>query len=145
MSKQAAGKEPGGEVAPQLAKVFVAILHAGIFMGAREVAPGDVVDGDVVFDHMPDNAPGRYTWNAEHARLEAIEPKQNSDVPPPGALNAIALGFMAVASVMAESGKELPGHTTAWLRWYASSVDFRGAINADTVDLVQPWLKGGAA
>jgi hypothetical protein len=128
--------------APAMAPSYVLLLDADmVYRGARLLTEGETEDGKVVLDHKPDNAPGRYKWSAAENRLEPLPvQKDGQQSTPPLQLNAIALGFMAIAA----TGISLPEGTKEWLRWYAQSVDFGGEVRANP-DLVRPWLKGGDA
>ena len=94
--------------------------HDGIYWDADEIAEAEVKEGDVVLEHMPDNTPGRYKWNAAEKRLDALPPSQVKTQP--GA-PSFEQAFDALVQSLEDAGHAIPGIVTAWREEFKKTLD----------------------
>lgn len=94
--------------------------HDGVYWGAEAIAETDVKEGDVILDHEPDNAPGRYKWNAEQKRLDALPPTQIKTAPGAPTLDQ---AFHHLVESLKEAGHALPPTVHAWCEEFKKTID----------------------
>lgn len=134
MESKAAVMQEGQEsssLSPQssaLSPLFRLTLDAdGIYFGATEVHPDDVRDGDVVLDHAPDNAHGRYRWDRATSAFEPLPVSQRKDTPgTPSFEDALD----ALCHWLSDGDElPLPAPVAAWRAAYRRSIDRKKSID----------------
>ena len=111
-------KKPKKKAAPAPKKNVAILDKAGILTGYKEVSEGaegvEVPDKDLEI--------GRYQWDGEtFLPIAKKDPKKDMNA---GALRAIYLGLDAIR---AAGVVDLPAETVAWLEWYSTTNDAKGA------------------
>lgn len=95
----------------------------GVFWGAEELTSA-IAEEDVVLDHVPDNAPGRYRWDRERNRLDPLEPQQIKELPGPNFERAL---YSLALQVHQARPELVPADTIAWCAAYEKTIDGRPA------------------
>jgi len=98
----------------------------GVYWGATEISPADVNADDVVLDHMPDNRPGIYKWNAIEARLDPLPKAQQKDVQVAPDLER---AFDELCTALAKQNVGLSPLVVEWQAWYRRTVDNKKTID----------------
>ena len=101
-------------------RVWVAVLQDSIFMGATPSMSDQVGADDVVFDHCPDNAPGRYRWDG--ACLQPIPPAATLPASIPLDVSAMRALRALIEHTAATSGP-LPAACTDWATAFDKTLD----------------------
>lgn len=95
--------------------------HDGVYWGAE---PADAIDmtntTDVYLDHCPDNAPGRYRWDAKAGALIALPPSQIKTSPEAPSLDQ---AFHHLVESLKEAGHALPASVHAWCDEFKKTID----------------------
>lgn len=95
--------------------------HDQVFWGVDEIAQADAKEGDVLFDHVPDNAPGAYRWDAKLARFEPLPASQIKAIPGAPSIEQAFHDFIHASDIT------LPPRTAAWRDAFKKTVDGSGA------------------
>lgn len=99
----------------------------GVYFGATEIHPEDVKEGDVVLDHAPDNAHGKYRWDKESKALHPLpvsQHKESGDAPD------LECAFNWLCEWLSDGGQiPLPPHVTEWREWYRKTIDRKKTID----------------
>lgn len=89
--------------------------HDDVYFGCEPIEESAIAEGDVVLDHAPDNAPGRYGWLRDQKKLEPLpESKQKA-----------ALGAPTLEQVFHDfllNGAE-GSRVKAWREWFESTLE----------------------
>lgn len=97
--------------------------HDNVYWGAERLADGAVPgETDIVLDHAPDNAPGRYRYDREKAVFVALAPGQVK-AQPTSVTSERAL--YEVCRTLAIGGTVLSDATLSWAAAYEDTVDVR--------------------
>ena len=93
-----------------------------VFWGVTEIHADDVHEGDLILDHVPDNRPGVYRWDAAHQPSPAFVPlplsqqKEEQTVP---SLDRMLYDFFN------SYPEPLPKSVHEWLEYQKTTVDSR--------------------
>ena len=118
------------------AKVLVARLDGhDVYHGTEEMDAADVTPMHVPLPGGCDLAPGKYRWDRTRKTFLPLRDHKTTIEQPPLALNALALGFIALHA----EGRSLPTETLDWLDYYISTMDFVAPRDTATVDLVRQF------
>jgi hypothetical protein len=110
------------------APCFLLTLDAdGVYFGATQIHPEDVKEGDVVLDHLPDNAPGRYRWDRAAAALHPLPVSQHKETA--GAPD-LERAFDALCGWLSDNDSiPLPPLIAEWRAGYAKSIDQKKTVD----------------
>lgn len=94
--------------------------HDGVYWGVEEILAGDIYEGDVVLDHVPDNAPGRFKWNAAEKRFDALAPSQIKTAPEAPSLEQ---ALHDVIASLEAAGHAIPPAAAAWRAAFKNTLE----------------------
>lgn len=112
-----------------------------VYHGMTEIEDHELLPTHVELQDGCDLPPGKYQWNGQS--FHPITDPQRIKLNNPDALNAIAMGFIAIHN----SGITLPPETLKWIEFHVRSNDFETApvdpLKPETFHLVKAFLRGG--
>lgn len=98
-----------------------------VYWGATEIHPEDARAGDVVLDHQPDNAPGKYRWDRDSGALHPLPVSQQKDAPGAPDLEST---LDALLEWLSDGGEiALPARLAEWRAWYQKTIDRKKSID----------------
>lgn len=117
--------QTGSSLSPQssaLSPAFLLTLDVdGVYWGATQIHPEDAREGDVILDHIPDNAPGKYRWDRAEGRLQPLPRSQQKELPTAPDLER---AFDELCQWLSDGGSiALPAAVAQWREGYRKSID----------------------
>jgi len=118
-------------------KLIVAKLDAhDVYHGTEEIDAADVTPGHVVLQDGCDLSPGKYRWDRTRKTFLPLRDDKVTRDQPPMALNAIALGLIALHAQRVS----LPPETLVWLDYYIGTMDFLEGRSDATAEMVRQFI-----